>query len=147
MSFVADEIANAKRLLGLSDTVLGRLSLDDGNAIIAEAESRFVLSQGIIWWWEDLRPPSLSRYCPDGDGWRKLVDLAPCGRSPVWFIAAADDWPVYESTVGIVQRILGECNGFEFYIVSHDYEWLMGENHHNFLFVSGEPAATNLANW
>ena len=50
------------------------------------------------------------------------------------FIAEETQLPfylVYETTPEIVQKIIGECYGFKYYIIPKDKSWLLRENHYN----------------
>lgn len=57
----------------------------------------------------------------------------------VWFIASdglAKFW-VYESNIGSIHKVLANMYGFEYYIVSKKYEWLLCENHDRSLIGTG----------
>lgn len=74
-------------------------------------------------------------------GYEAIPEIVPDADAPVYFIAeddAASFYPVYLTTVRIATSLVAECFGFEFYLLPTDYSWLIGENHHDVIFGTGE---------
>ena len=118
-----------------------------GEAIFNEALRIFVDGGDRRWWWESFKRSPVSHKFAGGDGWRRLPELVPDPNEPVWFIAeenALPFYPVFELTPADASTILGECYGFEFYLMPKNYSWLLCENHHNTVFALGEPVSSRL---
>ncbi len=144
---IRDEIDQAMLDLGLSDAQIRLLPDNEGLAVYTAAEEHFVDGRNWRWWWEHFRLPSAWAYFSDDQGFRKLIDLVPSMTEKVWFIAEESKLkhsPVYETDTAVVQEIIGNCYGFEYYLVAQDYRWLLGENHHSSLFAVGEPVKSNV---
>jgi hypothetical protein len=45
---------------------------------------------------------------------------------------------VYDATPAAAQAVIGECYGFEYYLIAKDLSWLLCENHHDTLIGIGE---------
>lgn len=144
---IKDEINQAKLDLELSDDQIRLLPDGEGLAVYAAAEEHFIDGKNWTWWWEHFRLPSAWAYFSDDQGFRKLIDLVPSVPEKIWFIAEErrlKHFPVYETNTAVVQEIIGNCYGFECYLVAQDYRWLLGENHHSVLFAVGEPVKSNI---
>jgi hypothetical protein len=46
-------------------------------------------------------------------------------------------FPVYDATPAVVQQIIGECYGFEYYLIAKNLSWLLCENHHDMVIAVG----------
>jgi hypothetical protein len=69
-----------------------------------------------------------------------MPKVAPNPDALVWLIAEEDQlphYPVFETTPRIATKIIGECYGFEFYLIAKNFEWLLCETHHNNVFAIG----------
>jgi hypothetical protein len=44
---------------------------------------------------------------------------------------------VYDATPAVVQQIIGECYGFEYYLIAKNLSWLLCENHHDMVIAVG----------
>jgi hypothetical protein len=67
--------------------------------------------------------------------------LVPDASEHVWFIVEDDSlpfYPVYDAIPRAISAVIGECYGFEYYIVQRDLEWLLCENHHNRMIGVGK---------
>ena len=140
MQTIVDEIRSASERLGLAPGELVRLEPEDGGRAYQAALHRFVGAEDRQWWWEAFREPGVSLTFPAGDGWRKLSSIVPSPSEPVWFIAQDDQLPqhpVFEATAEVAARIIGECYGFEYYLVAKDLSWLVCETHHNVVCAVG----------
>ncbi len=43
-----------------------------------------------------------------------------------------------------IEKIVVECNIFQYYIIAKDFSWLIGENDHHLVFAIGEEVEKNL---
>jgi hypothetical protein len=144
---ITQEIEEARKTLGLSESDLRLLPDEEGISVYKTAEQRFVKTSGLTWWWEDFRFPVTSVCFHDGKGWERLIELVPSVNEKIWFIAGEDGsryGPVYEASTQIIQQVIGECYCFEYYLVAKDWSWLIGENHHDVVFAIGEPVESKL---
>jgi hypothetical protein len=140
MDTVIDEINAAVKVLGLTPNDLKQLPPVDGENVYFASLHHFVSSGDRRWWWEDFRQPGISVMFEAGDGWKIIPEIAPNPDEPVWFIAEEDrlpTYPVFETTPRIASKIIGECYGFEYYLVAKGYDWLLCETHHNRVFAVG----------
>jgi hypothetical protein len=148
-STVVDEIKSAM------GTLLGRglrvsavlLEPQQGQRIYHDVVHAFVSGGDRRWWWESFSRPSCARHFDDGTGWQKIPAVVPDQDQSVWFIAednALPHYPVFETTAAAASRIVGECYGFEYYIVAKDLSWLVCENHHNTVIAVGEQVMPRL---
>jgi hypothetical protein len=50
-----------------------------------------------------------------------------------WLIPdTEEEWlPVYEMDVRQVELLINDCPGFEYYVVGHDFSWLIVETDHD----------------
>jgi hypothetical protein len=134
-----DQIKEAVITLGLGEEHFQVLEGNEMRAVYESALSRFVTGKNPQWWWEHFTQ-GISMQFLDGDGWRHISRIAPNPDEEVWFIA--EDWvspnySVWSAKVREVEEVIGECSPFEFYIVSHDFRWLICENHHDVVFAVG----------
>jgi len=100
------------------------------------------------WMWEDFREPSLC--LPNGHDIALLTTLGS-GTSRVWLIvedfsdskAGAPFW-LFEATLDAIALVLRNHHHLEFYVVSRDLTWLIGQNHHDCWFAAGKHALATL---
>jgi hypothetical protein len=112
--------------------------LDDAECeeVVARVVDRYVdpSRKGRVWW-ERLRYRVLTVPEPE-DVSRGLVSgvLPRAGDQSVFFIPDRDDGfgnPVYVVAPRELDRILGETSGYEYYIVSMKFDWLVAVTDHN----------------
>jgi hypothetical protein len=146
MASISDEIARAMLLLGISTQDCRMLAGDEARAVYQAVESRFVTQPGRRWWWEVLAEPNATHAFTDGNGFARLHEIAPNTTVPVWFIADADEeeYAVYETSVLVAQRIIGDCSSFEYVLASTECAWAIGENHHDVVWGVGDPVVSRL---
>ena len=140
MQSIVQEIASAAERLCLDRSAVVVLAQEDSERIYWSALQRFVGPEDRRWWWEAFREPGVSLSFVDGDGWRKLPSIVPSASEPVWFIAEDDQlpqYPVFEMSAEVAAKIIGECYGFEYYLVAKDLSWLVCETHHNVVCAIG----------
>ena len=142
-SDVQTDILAAVTTLGLSPEQFRQLPDTEAEQVCRTALGRFVTcSFNPSWWWEHLREPKAG-FQPDGiPGFDIIPRLVPDGDAPIYFVAEDDSdsfFPVYLTTTRIAASVIAECFSFEFYLLPTDFSWLVGENHHDVVFGSGEP--------
>lgn len=54
---------------------------------------------------------------------------------------------VYDCNPNVIKQIIGECFGFEYYIIDKKKEWLLCKNHHNRLIGIGKKIISSKFNW
>jgi len=140
MQSIIQEIASAAERLDLDPAEIVLLPPEDSERIYWAALRRFVGSEDRRWWWEAFREPGVELPFVAGDGWRKLPNIVPSPSEPIWFIAEDDhlpQYPVFETSAEVAAKIIGECYGFEYYLVAKDLSWLVCETHHNVVCAVG----------
>lgn len=141
MHEVIKEINEAVRKLNLSNSEIRLLDYDIGESIYYDCLEHFVKSGDRRCWWEDFKQHAftindlefpfkhLDKYLPiDNDEY-------------VWFMVEDNQeeyYPIYECKPLVIKEIIGECFGFEYYIISRNKKWLICENHHSRLIGSGD---------
>jgi len=149
METIVDEIGQAISRLGLNPASMRPLLPPQSETVYFAVLNHFVASGDRKWWWEDFREPGRSITFEDGNGWTRVSDIAPDANEPVWFIAEDDSfphYPVFETTPEIASLVIGECYGFEYYLVAKDLSWLLCENHHNVMCAAGAAVEARLQN-
>ncbi len=147
MQTIVEEIQRATERLGIAPGAMTQLPPDESNRIYLAALHRFVGTDDRRWWWESFREPGASLAFASGDGWRKLPLVAPNPSERIWFIAEDDQLPqspVFETSAEMASRIIGECYGFEYYLIAKDLSWLVCETHHNVLCAVGQAVEERL---
>lgn len=150
METVIDEIQAAAKVLDLAPDELRLLPPVEGESVYLTSLQHFVSSGARRWWWEDFREPCTSVLFEAGDGWKLMPEIAPNPDESVWFIAEEDQLPicpVFETTPRIASKIIGECYGFEFYLISKSFDWLLCETHHNRVCAVGAAVEKRLKHY
>lgn len=140
-------IDEAVSTLQLTSATFRQLPDDDALLVYWQAEDRFVSKQRRHWWWEHFRCRNYGALLRV-DARLHLTQLAATPGERVWLILTdvdeldplvykGADPLVYEGAIEACQRVIGECPPFEYNIVSHDFKWLLCENHHQLLFAVG----------
>ncbi|WP_125931907.1 DUF6756 family protein [Thiosocius teredinicola] len=125
---VTPEIDSAVRKLGLSPRSFRLLPNDEGSVLYQELFAEFVTGADRRWWWEAFSKPSSSRNFEDGKGFERIVELVPNPEERVWFVVEEDQlpfFPIYEATPDTIQKVIGECYAFEYYIIPKSKAWLL----------------------
>lgn len=149
METIVDEINQAVARLGLSASAMRPLLPPQSLTVFSAALDHFVASGDRRWWWEDFRLSGKSVSYDDAQGWRRLPKIAPNADELVWFIAEDDSlphYPVFETTPNVASLVIGECYGFEYYLIAKDLSWLLCETHHNVMCAVGAPVEVRLQN-
>ncbi len=140
------EIDAAIKRLELPSHICRELPDAEGREVFEAALTRFVGGDDRRWWWEAFRDEHIGRQVEKG--FLLLTALVPQPDELVWFIVEDTSlpfYPVYDATPAAAEMIIGECFGFEYYLIAKDMRWLLCENHHDVLIGIGEPVATRLA--
>jgi hypothetical protein len=140
MPSVKNEIRAAVEKLHLLPDSFRELPDSEGEGVYRGALRHFVREGEPRWWWEHFSS-SASLDFAAGDGWQHIPELVPDASEHVWFIVEDDSlpfYPVYDAIPRAISAVIGECYGFEYYIVQRDLEWLLCENHHNRMIGVGK---------
>jgi hypothetical protein len=143
MSQVLEEVERAISELNLSEEV--RRVDDKSGALYESLVAHFVDGGDRRWWWEAFSHPSKSIDFDGGKGFEKLGLLVPNPKEVVWFVVEDDQlphYPIFEASPENAVKIIGECFGFEYYLVAKDKSWLLCENHHNRVIGVGTPVVS-----
>ncbi|WP_342478354.1 DUF6756 family protein [Paenibacillus sp. FSL H7-0350] len=140
---VRAEIEELIKSLKLDRSGLHEVRKDQWRHILSEIEERFLVkthhTQGLHWGWNRLQEPQYSASFVDKD-YAKLRDIIQ--DESIWFIAEDryDKLWIYEGkTVAILQVIPELCHLNEYYLISKKLQWLLCEDHHDMLHLSGQP--------
>lgn len=143
MPEVQTEILAAATKLRLTPEQFRQLPDTEAEQIYRTALSRFVTSSfEPRWWWEHLPEPQAGVRTIEIHAFEIIPKLVPDADALIYFVAEDDlapFYPVYLTTTRIAISVLSECFGFEYYLFPPDFSWLLGENHHDCIFGTGEP--------
>jgi hypothetical protein len=140
------EIEEAVQELGLLPSDFRALGVYEYENILISIIDRFTTlgRKGVneIWLWNSFKEPRSSMQLDYPTAvLREFVPL----EETVWFVA--EDWNrhkrhgnywLYEGKITAIVDLLGEMHGFEYYVVSKKFEWLLCENHHGILMAVGQ---------
>ncbi len=138
---IRDEIADACRRLELSANQFTEVTEGQARVLTAAFLSRFTGGVDARWWWEHFTLPVATVRFHDGKAFTRISAAVPDAQEHVWFVAEDDQlpyFPVYETNPAVAQEVIGECYGFEYYLIAKDLSWLLCENHHDVLMAVGE---------
>lgn len=131
------EIEQAIKTLNLGQGCISRLGAQQAEQIIQKAKARFVEGNPRSWWLS-LRVPCRIVEQDASSGAPSLMRHWASDESFCWFVPEVEDgsYPVYETTVPIVERILSECGFFEYYLLNRPLDRLLVENDHNQIVIA-----------
>jgi hypothetical protein len=141
ISLVTDEIDNAIKALHINKQEFRRIPGNEASVLYYELLEAFVDGKDRQWWWENFSRYSESINIDDNLGFEKISHIVPDNKELVWFMVEENKlpfYPIYEATPEAIQQIIGECYFFEYYIIPKTKEWLLCENHHNYLIGIGQ---------
>jgi hypothetical protein len=144
MGQVTEEIANAIEALHLDVSDIRLLDKIDGKKVFDDLLTHFVKSGDRRWWWEDFKDVSFS-FSGNTKPFELLNEIIPETKDKVWLMVEDDQedfYPIYETRPEIISQIIGECFGFEYYLIDKNKDWLICENHHNQLIGVGDKLRT-----
>jgi len=137
---IREEIDDARRRLGLPPNQFAEIEDGQARELTAAFLSQFTGGEDVRWWWERFTSPVASVRFADGKGFTRISAMVPNADEKIWFVAedaVLPYFPVYETTPALAQQIIGECYGFEYYIIAKDLSWLLCENHHDSIIAIG----------
>lgn len=143
-----DTIAEAKKVLKIADREFSLLSFEQAQTIVTHIETRYVDGHNWVWWWEHFIEQTYTKQHREDQAFMVLSRLLPKLNEKVWFVV--EPWgekrqfSVYVVAAQHIEPVLGEYYSFDYYIVSHELGWLVGENHHGCFFCIGEPVTTRM---
>lgn len=141
MGFVTEEIENALELLSIENSSFQLLSDNEANPLFRKLLDRFVSGGDRRWWWESFSLPEYSLNFDDQQAFQRITTVVPDPQESVWIVIEDDQlpiYPIYEGSPENIQKVIGECYGFEYYIISKSMTWLLCENHHNRMLGIGD---------
>lgn len=148
MESIAHELRQAAAKLRLSPSEMRELPEPENADVVTAVLSNFVKSGHRRWWWEDFREPGVARRFHEGDGWKRIPGIVPDCMERIWFMAEdgrVAPYRVYETTPETASALVGECSGFEYYLVAKNLSWLICENHHHVVIAIGDQVEQQLA--
>jgi hypothetical protein len=140
MGQVKEEISNAIQTLSLTPNDIELLDYERGHKIFERCLNKFVNSGDRRWWWEDFKDESFSISNLEKP-FEHLEEYIPDLENHVWLMVEDDEedyYPIYTCNPRKIGNLIGECFGFEYYIISKDLKWLLCENHHSRLIGTGD---------
>jgi hypothetical protein len=141
------EISKAIKLLSLTEDDIKLIDSKEGESIYKDCLKHFVKSGDRRWWWEDFKEPYF--IFPKVDQpFNHLNDILPDTTEKVWLMVEdilEPFYPIYDVKARLIQSIIAECIGFEYYIIAKDKEWLICETHCNELIGIGEKLKNKLS--
>jgi len=150
MPNLREEILKIKKEHSIGDNSFKEVSHLDYGKILKKINSKFLTTKKYddsIWWWQSYK--NLKRYAihfKEGFAFEILNKILPKEEEKYWFIASEENgkyW-LYESNIKTIQFVIGEMFGFEYYIISKKYNWILCENHHDILIGLGEEMVDKL---
>ncbi len=145
---VREEIEAAVGRLALLPEQFADVSEDEARRLFDTFLSHFTGDINARWWWEHFTLPTSTVRFADGKAFTRIMDMVPDTKERVWFVAEDDQapfFPVYEATPAAAQEVIGECYGFEYYLIAKDLTWLLCENHHDTMIGVGEAIRSRMA--
>ena len=100
----------------------------------------FVQSGDRRWWWEDFKNDSFD-FIDYEKPYENLNNIIPDLKCKVWLMIEDDQeefYPIYDCKPPTIRQVIGECFGFEYYVIDKNKDWLICENHHNRLIGIGQ---------
>lgn len=137
---VIQEIESARERLQISPNDFYQIPPQKGREVFQKSLEAFVKSGHRRWWWEDFRQEAFE-FQPQKRPFEMVSQLIPPDTDKVWFIAEDTEepfFPVYRVRPELISAVIGECFGFEYYVVDLNFRWLLCETHHHRLLGVGD---------
>lgn len=136
-STVEVEIEQAIETLSLDQQAIVRIEPEQAEQIIQAAKARFVEGNPRTWWLS-LRVPYRVAEQEASSGTPSLMKHWGIDEPFCWLVPETEDgsYPVYQTTIPIVERILSQCSFFEYYLLNKSLDLLLIENDHNQIIVA-----------
>jgi hypothetical protein len=143
------ETREAAERLGLPRSRFRILPEDEASKVWQGVEARFVGEPRSGWWWSWFQPePASARYTGEASyGYHYITEVVPPDSAALWLIAGDcldRSFVVCEGSIEDIRDVIGECFGFEYYVVPKDLDWLLCENHHDTLIAVGDAVRDRL---
>lgn len=139
---VRAEIEELIKTLKLDRSGLYEVGKNQWKPILREIEERFLVkthhTQGLHWGWNRLQEPRRSARSADKN-YAKLREIIQ--DDYIWFIAEDryDKLWLYEGRTAAILQVIPElCHLNEYYLISKKLQWLLCEDHHDMLHMSGQ---------
>jgi hypothetical protein len=145
---IREEIQEAVTSLALPADEFATVPDAHARALFDSFLAHFTGGVDARWWWEHFVQPTSTLSVADGKAFTRIWALVPDARAKVWFVAEDDQlpfYPVYDATPAAAQSVVGECYGFEYYLIAKDLSWLLCENHHDTLIGIGDVVRRRMA--
>jgi hypothetical protein len=146
---VKTEIQNAINKLKLTTSDIQLLDNDTGENVFNECVAYFRKSGDRRWWWEDFKFSTFSVIGLEYP-FNHLDKIIPLNEGKVWLIVEDNYepfYPVYDCNPKVIEKVIAECFGFEYYVIDKKKEWLLCENHHDRLIAIGDKLNKSDLNW
>jgi hypothetical protein len=138
----AQWISSAINVLDLSQEDILEQPVNKSEKLRASIKDVFLDVADPQWWWEHLIGEQWAQEVEDA--WKYLPVICP--NEKVWFIPLDEHGSaIYESTPNVISRVLGESPAFEYALVGKGLDWILIENHHNYLIGCGHVVTSKLA--
>jgi hypothetical protein len=143
------EIREAAERLGLPPSRFRILPEDAASEVWRGVEARFVVEPRSGWWWSWFQPePASAHYIGEASyGYRYITEVVPPDSAALWLIAGDcldRSFVVCEGSIEDIRDVIGECFGFEYYVIPKGFDWLLCENHHDILIAVGDAVRDRL---
>ena len=141
---VETEISDAITTLSIEARRFKKVSNNETLDILEKMQSRFLTRKANHWWWEHFSGSRYALRLRDDMAYKRLDSLTPVSDQPLFFVAQerlADNWGfiIYlVENIDLIQNVISECSGFEYYVVPKNLDWLICENHHGVLIGISE---------
>lgn len=138
-SEVLEEILGAIQKLSMSGK-FHLLGESETEILYKDLVNTFVNGGERKWWWESFSKPSMSVKFDNDKAFSEITSIVPDEREIVWFVVEDDQlpyYPVFEAMPWDIVKVIGECFAFEYYIIPKSKQWLLCEDHHNYLHGIG----------
>lgn len=134
-----DEFEKAIITLDLGTDTVSKLHDELNRELYFELLSHFVESGDRRWWWEDFKSWFIFKKIDQPH--QHLPEIMPDLSKKVWLMLEDDQktyFPIYDIEPLMISKLLDECFGFEYYVISKDLDWLLCETHHRDLIGVGK---------
>ena len=123
-----------------SSSIIELNAIDSASASNNIAKN-FIKNRNNIWWWEELNQKSITIEYGSSDGLLLIKKIINNDNLLINLFVTDDGeepWPVFQGKLGIIIDMLYQQSFFEYFISADDFSWLIFDNHHNSLVISGE---------
>ena len=136
-SLIEIQIERAIEILNLDSNDIVRLEMQQTEQLIEVAKTRFVEGNPRAWWLS-LRVPYQIAAQDTSSGAPSLMKHWAIDEPFCWLVPEVEDgsYPVYQTTVPIVEKLLSQCRFFEYYLLNKPLDLLLIENDHNQIIVA-----------